>query len=211
MSTSLTSKINIFITVDVQTISSYFNTHDPSPLYKKELNQQFEEYIVNAVCSAKRYSSLFYKLNCPGAVNRQYAEPLMYAIHRHFALKKAIKIEEFAKFKRRNFLLLAISCITVMICQSLLPFVISPHSEGFTEGIKNCLDVFSWVILWRPLYDLLFEWNPHLKHILLLHKLATAEVIIIDSKKNPDSDQPAKYNNRNGRELSETLTIESLL
>ena len=120
-------------------------------------------------------------------------------------------MEEFGKFKRRNFILLAISCATVMICQSLLPLVISIHSEGFSEGLKNCLDVFSWVILWRPIYDLLFEWNPYLKDILLLHKLATAEVIIIDSKKSAEPDQPLKYNKRNGMELSESLTLESLL
>lgn len=135
----------------------------------------------------------------------------MYAIQRHFALKKAIRLEEFCKFKRRNYILLAISCATVMICQSLLPLLNSQHTESFYEGLKNCLDVFSWVILWRPIYDLLFEWNPYLKDILLLHKLATAEVIIIDSKKSAETDQPFKYNKRNGRELSESLTLESLL
>lgn len=211
MSQSLTSKIHIFITVDLPTINGYFNTHDPSPLYKKELNQKFEEYIHNAVCCAKRYSAIFYKLNCPGAINRQYAEPLMFAIHRHFAMRKAIKTEEFSKFKKRNFLLLLISCAVVMICQALLPLIISEHSEGFFEGIKNCLDVFSWVLLWRPIYDLLFEWNPHLKEILLLHKLATAEVIIIENKKSSESEPLPKYNNRREPELSASLTVESIL
>lgn len=211
MSQSLTSKIHIFITVDLPTINSYFNTHDPSPLYKKELNQKFEEYILNAVHSAKRYSAIFYKLNCPGAINRQYAEPLMFAVHRHFAMQKAIKMEAFGKFKKRNFLLLLISCAVVMISQALLPLIISEHAEGFFEGIKNCLDIFSWVLLWRPIYDLLFEWNPHLKEILLLHKLATAEVIIIENKKSTDGEPSQKHNSRREPELSGSLTIESLL
>lgn len=211
MSQSLTSKIHIFITVDLPTINSYFNTHDPSPLYKKELNQKFEEYILNAVHSAKRYSAIFYKLNCPGAINKQYAEPLMFAIHRHFAIQKAIKMEAFSKFKKRNFMLLIISCIVVMACQVLLALVISKPEEGFTEGVKNCLDVFSWVLLWRPIYDLLFEWNPHLKEILLLHKLATAEVIMIDNKKAGDAESLPKYNSRREPELSGSLTVESLL
>jgi len=54
MSQSFTEKINIFITVDLQTINGYFNAHDPSPLYKKQISQQFENYILNAIGSAKR-------------------------------------------------------------------------------------------------------------------------------------------------------------
>ena len=138
MSQSLTSKIHIFITVDLPTISGYFNPHDPSPLYKKELNQKFEEYILNAVHAAKRYSAIFYKLNCPGAVDRQYAEPLMFAIHRHFALQEAIQKEVFNKFKRRNFRLLLISCIFVMICQALIFLIHSEHEvEDFLKVSKT--------------------------------------------------------------------------
>ena len=211
MSQSLTSKIHIFITVDLPTIKGYFNPHDPSPLYKKELNQQFEEYILNAVDSAKRYSAIFYKLNCPGTVDRQYAEPLMFAIHRHFAIQEAIKKEAFTKFKKRNFLLLLISCIFVMICQALIFWIISEKDEAFLEGIKNCLDVFSYVLMWRPLYDLLFLWNTHLKTILLFRKLATAEVIIVENKKSSDEESSPKYNNRRDPEDRGSLTVESLL
>jgi hypothetical protein len=209
MSQSLVEKINIYITVDVQTINSYFNAHDPSPLYKKKINQKFEQYILNDVASAKRYSAIFYKLNCPGPINKQYAEPLMYAVQRHFAIKKEIRIEEFKKFKRRNLLLLGISSLIVIICQALLPLVFKDASDIY-NGLKNCVDVFSWVILWKPIYELLFSWNPHLKDILLLTKLSTAEVIITDSKKISEPEQPAKYNAEEV-EVSKSLTYESLL
>jgi len=59
-------------------------------------------------------------------------------------------------------------------------------------GVKNCLDVFSWVILWRLIYELIFSWNPHLKEIALLHKLATAEVIIVDKNINAEFKQEQK-------------------
>ena len=161
MSKSFTEKINIYIAVDVQTVKHYFNSHDPSPLYKKQINQKFEKYILNAVSSAKRYSAIFYKLNCDGTVNKQYAEPLMHAIKRHFAIKKAIRQEEFLKFKRRHFILLAISCALVIFCQALLPLLFPRDSGSLYNGIKNCLDVFSWVILWKPIYELLFSWNQY--------------------------------------------------
>ncbi len=210
MSKSLTEKINIFITVDLQTINSYFNAHDPSPLYKKQINQKFEKYILSAVDAAKRYSAIFYKLNCPGTVNKQYAEPLMYAIKRHFANKKAIREAEFKKFKRRNLGLLGVSGLVVILSEAFLPLLISDMGNMY-NGLKNCLDVFSWVILWKPIYELLFAWNPYLKDILLLKKLATAETIIIDTKKINETDQPSKFNTQNSMEMSDSLTFESLL
>ncbi len=210
MSNSLAEKINIFITVDLQTINSYFNGHDPSPLYKKQINQKFEHYIFNAVSSAKRYSAIFYKLNCPGAINKQYAEPLMYAVKRHFSVKRDIRKDEFKKFKRRNLMLLAISGAIVIACQGFLPLLIPENSSSIYNGLKNCLDVFSWVILWKPIYDLLFAWNPHLKDILLLNKLATSEVIIIEDKKNNEFEQ-TKYAVKSEIKVSESLTYESLL
>jgi hypothetical protein len=39
------------------------------------------------------------------------------------------------------------------------------------------------VLLWRPIDVLLFYWNPHLKDICLLNKLATSEIIIIENEK----------------------------
>jgi hypothetical protein len=186
MSKSLTKKINVFLTVDFQTINSYFNPHDPAPLYKRQINYKLEEYIMASVLTAKRYSVIFYKLNCTSAVDKQYAEPLMYAIHRHFAIKKTIREEGFKKFKRKGLMLLAVSLLIVIFSQAFLPLLL-PEDLKIRDGLENCLDVFSWVILWRPIYDLIFEWNPHLKEILLLNKLATAEVIIIDKNRNGDS------------------------
>ncbi|HXL55214.1 MAG TPA: hypothetical protein VN958_03085 [Chitinophagaceae bacterium] len=191
MNGSLTKKINIFLTVDFRTVNTYFNKHDPSPIYKRQIDHKFEEYIMTSVVTAKRYSVIFYKLNCPGAVDKQYAEPLMYAIRRHFAIKKTIREETFKKFKRRSWMLLFVSLIIVVLSQAFLPLLI-PHDLSIHDGLKNCLDVFSWVILWRPIYELIFSWNPHLKDIALLDKLATAEIIIIDKNINTDFKQEQK-------------------
>jgi hypothetical protein len=58
---------------------------------------------------------------------------------------------------------------------------------------------------------LLFAWNPHLKDILLLNKLASAEVIIIENQRSNEFEQP-KFSSRNEEvEVSDSLTYESLL
>ena len=176
--------VNIFMSLDKHVIDSYFNKHDPAPIYKRQLNHQFEQYIMASVASAKRYDAVFYKLKCVNDIDKQYAEPLMYAIRRHFTEKHAEKTREFNRFKKRNWTVLAVGVLVVLIYQGFLPMVLD-EEHGLHSGLINSLDVFAWVLLWHPIDELIFHWNPHLKDISLLNKLATAESIIIEHEKKP--------------------------
>jgi hypothetical protein len=172
-----TKTVNIFLTVDPTTIDGFFNENDPSPLYKRQLSHKLEHYIAMTAVSVKRYSAVFYKLQCRNEIDKQYTEPLMYAIRRHYEMKKTMREKEFKRFKKRTWLLLVFSLLVVIICQGFV-MVLFDENHNIQYGISNILDVFSWVLLWQPIDKLLFHWNPHLKDISLLNKLATAEVII---------------------------------
>jgi hypothetical protein len=182
MSDSSTDRISIYLSVDKQTLRDYFNAHDPSPIYKRQLSHQLEQYIMNSVSGAKRYSALFYKLKCSDEIDRQYTEPLMYAVRSHYEAKKVKRIKEFNRFKFRSWLLLAISLVIVAVIQVLVPLALDEENK-FHAMFLSSMEIFSWVLLWRPIDVLLFYWNPHLKDICLLNKLATSEIIIIDNEK----------------------------
>src|SRR5580693_2442740 len=178
MSHPIVKRINIFLSADQHTITECFNMHDPAPIYKRQLSHEFEGYILRSIAPAKRYSVFRYKINCRSSADKQYTEPLMHAIRRHFSEKKAMKEFEFEKFKRRTYALLFISLAVVLLCQGTVPMLL--HSDhGLHSGLSNSVDVFSWVILWRPIDKLIFGWNPYLKDITILNKLAQAEVIIL--------------------------------
>jgi hypothetical protein len=82
----------------------------------------------------------------------------------HYEAKKAKRIREFKRFKVRSWVLLN-------------------EDNKFHAMLFSSLEIFSWVLLWRPIDVLLFYWNPHLKDICLLNKLATSEVIYIENEK----------------------------
>lgn len=182
MKRPFTNSVNIFLTADKLIANSYFNKHDPAPIYMRQLSHQFEAYILESVKSAKRHSAVFYKLKCSGDDGKQYAEPLMYAIRRHFLAKKEDRERAFKKFKRRNWTLLGISIVVVILFQGILPMIFTVE-HGFNVGVINSLDIFAWVLLWHPIDELVFRWNSFLKDITLLNKLATAESILIDNEK----------------------------
>ncbi len=183
MNENQSSTVSVFLTLDRLLINGYFNKHDPAPIYKRQLNHHFEEYILKSVRSVKRYVPVIYKLNCKSEDDKKYAEPLMYAIRRHFSAKKLDKELEFIKFKRRNYLLLIVSIVIVILFQGLLPLIFNVK-PGVHTGLLNSLDIFAWVLLWHPIDELVFHWNHYLKSISLLNKLATAETIIIKHEKN---------------------------
>lgn len=182
MTDPFTKTVNIYLKVDHQSIGEYFNENDPAPLYKRQLSYKLEQYLAMAAASVKRYSVVFYKFKCSSEIDKQYAEPLIYALRKHYAAKQAIREKEFERFKRRTWLLLAFSIALVIICQGFV-MVLFDENHNLQSGVSNIIDVFSWVVLWQPFDKLLFYWNPHLKDISTLKKLSTAEIIIIGDEK----------------------------
>ncbi len=177
MNESIVKKINIFLSLDQNIFKGYFNAQDPAPIYKRQLSHEFEQYIMNCIHSARRNTAFHYKMSYKNDEDKQYAEPLIYAIRRHFGEKKTILYASFEKFKRRSYILLFMSLAIVMICHGLLPLILDGKYQ-IHSGISNGLDVFSWVILWRPIDRLIFHWNPFLKDISIIDRLEKAEVII---------------------------------
>lgn len=184
MSNLLLKKITIYITVDEEVINSYFNQHDPSPLYKRQLSHDFEKYLMSSIVAIKRYTELRYKLVCNKESDKQYIEPLVHAIRRHYSIQKAIKEAEFARYKKRSFTLLGMSFAVVLLFFWVLPLFIKADS-GLLSGLMEAAHVLSWVMMWKPIEKLIFYWNPHLKEISILHRLTNADIII-------SSNQPAQ-------------------
>ncbi len=181
MSKSLSRRISIFISLDESTVYGYFNLHDPAPLYKRQLGHEFQEYLSNSIEAAKRNSIIRYKVICREGVEKRFADSLIHAIKRHFLVKKALKETEFSRFKKKSFRMLGISLAVVVFCQALFPVLFTDHNLNF--ALRNGLDVFSWVILWKPIDKLIFHWNPFLKELHLLNKLVNAETIVIEKHK----------------------------
>jgi hypothetical protein len=177
----LTKRVSIYLTVNSDSISRYFNPNDPAPLYCRQLSHDFQDYLDNSVAIAGRYSTINYKVFCNDANMKFLVAPLLQTIRRHYRIQKQLKKNEFRKFKKRNFFLLFISGLIVMFCQGVLPSIFG-QSHRIHSMFSNALDVFSWVILWKPIERLIFNWNPYLKEILLISKMELAEALIIDNE-----------------------------
>jgi hypothetical protein len=177
-------KINIFLSLEPDIFKGYFNPQDPAPLYKRQLSHEFELYIMTCIRSAKRNSEFTYRISYSEESEKQYAEPLTYAIRRHFSDSKGIANATFERFKRKTYLLLFTSLAVVLVCQGFLPLLLPENEDHtLTSGLTNSLDVLCWVILWKPIERLIFYWNPFLKDISIMRRLEKAEIEIVELEK----------------------------
>ncbi|HNU88124.1 MAG TPA: hypothetical protein PKJ94_07535 [Ferruginibacter sp.] len=182
MRNSAARKISIYLKIDTNSINAYFNPHDPARLDKRQLGHDFQEYLNNSIAAAGRHTSIDFKVFCCDSGNMRFmVDPLMRTIRRHFQIRKALKEAEFRKFKKRNYILLMISICVVMFFQGIIPLVFG-QDHRIHSMFSNAIDVFSWVILWKPIERLIFYWNPFLKELLLLDKMQHAKVNIVESE-----------------------------
>ncbi|HWR33470.1 MAG TPA: hypothetical protein VN451_08095 [Chitinophagaceae bacterium] len=189
---SLADSFSIFIRLDEGTVYDYFNSHDPAPLYKRQLGHEFEQYIYNSILTSKRNAVIQYQVVCLEYSDKRFIEPVTKAIRSHFNLKKFLKELEFKKFKSRTFKLLCASLVAVLFLQALVPFAIEGMDHRLAASVHNIVDVFSWVIMWKPIDRLIFYWNPFKKDIHLLDRLANAGVNVIEKQKSIGKDKQQK-------------------
>jgi hypothetical protein len=182
MRKSATRKISIYLRIDSSRINSYFNPHDPARLDKRQLSQEFKDYLNNSVANAGRYTTIDFKVFCCESGSMRFmVDPLIKTIRRHFQILKKQKEAEFHKFKKKNYILLLMSICVVVFCQVVLPEVFG-IGHRIHSIFSNAIDVFSWVILWKPIERLIFYWNPFLKEILLYDKIQHAKINIVESE-----------------------------
>ncbi|HEY0056604.1 MAG TPA: hypothetical protein VGB63_14720 [Pedobacter sp.] len=178
MSKTTSKSVNIFLALEKKVIDGYFNPHDTSPIYKRQLSLKFENYISQSIKNCKRHDPIFFKLNTHNKMDEQYADPVMYAIRGHFKEKLVSELKAFKRFKQRNYGTLGASLVIVSVLNLLLPVVMSKETAAQT-GTAHFLDVFGFIIFYHPLTELLFNWNPFLKRINLINKLISGEAIIV--------------------------------
>lgn len=175
MNKLLSKRISIFLSVDRKSINNYFNPHDNSPMYMRQLSYDFEQYLEELLVNYKRHTKICYKVTCKEE-DIDLVKPFMHAVRRHFYMLEKMKIARFKKFKKRTFRLLGLSFCVLFFYYAILPLIFFP-GYSFQETVLSSIEVVSWVFMWKPIDRLVFSWNPYLKQISLMHKLAQADVI----------------------------------
>lgn len=165
------------IHVRVGEMRQLFNSIDPSPFKERDLDPDFEEFIVS---SAREYPpdrplALEIRIQREQPLETLLAE-IAPAVRSHFKREATLQRLRLRRLVREGRLSLAIGLIGLVVCISAAALV-APFAPGtLAEIVKESLLIAGWVVMWHPLEVLLYGLWPVNRERRLLERLAAAEV-----------------------------------
>ncbi|MDB4958230.1 MAG: hypothetical protein JWO36_5799, partial [Myxococcales bacterium] len=161
------------VDVRVGTIEQLFDNRDPAPFRERDLDPELSEYLVDAgedLWGHDRFRVVFWldKPCRPSEIEQAYRA--------HFT----DKIERNKRTRRRRrrtgqvALVLALALIVALL--SFAQFVASLVPGSLGTGLKEGLVISSWVVMWRPVETLIYDWIPTRHERKLVEKLLDAPI-----------------------------------
>lgn len=150
------------IEVRLRDLSQLFDSLDPSPVAKQDLDPRVARYIVESYqeISPKSVRTIVFHLD-QGAVPSDSAKTVETAVHDHFA-REALKFErELRSLLRRGVVSLIIGLAFLgamfVIEERVVPLLGHARlAPLLTQGLL----IVGWVAMWRPLEIFLYDWWP---------------------------------------------------
>jgi hypothetical protein len=159
------------IEIEVADIRELFNTLDPSPFNKKDLDPAAEEYLVSAVREiGSRPSALV--LHIPASTASCDADGVIPAVRHYFTYRAWHTGEQLKTLLWRGFISLIIGSLFLVSCLWLRQVVDAFSGAAGMEIMSEGLLILGWVAMWRPVEVFLYDWWPEFGRRLLFLRIA---------------------------------------
>lgn len=145
------------IDVRLNGIEQMFDNRDPAPFRERDLDPDLASYLLDAgedLAGEERIRVVFWiDKPCPPAEIEQ-------AVHMHFE-EEIARLRRTRKRRRRTGqVALLLGIVLVIALLSLAQFVARTLPGTLGSGLREGLVIFSWVVLWRPVETLIYDWIP---------------------------------------------------
>jgi hypothetical protein len=148
------------IEVKLQDLEQFFNTMDPSPFHKKDLDDDLEEFIVSWATEYPLHDPIrlvVHLENRPSGADVQSV--IERAVHNYFAYKTELNKREFKQLLREGRLSLIIGLSFLTVCLSGAQMATRFQVPG-ASIIEASLTIAGWVAMWHPMDIYLYGWWP---------------------------------------------------
>lgn len=177
----------VVIDVSVRAVEDLYNNFDRNaPYTKKELDQEFVDYIIDSVGEIGE-NEFIIRITLSNMPDEKIMNRVQSSIQTYFRYLKDLENRSVEVMFSRSFKLFGLGLVLLFIA-----IVLKRHfstSEGilaqiFSEG----LTIAAWVSLWEAIAYIFIEWRPHIKNIKLYEKVMKAQVVFHHQP--PESNAP---------------------
>lgn len=161
------------VDVKASSVEHLFDNRDPAPFRERDLDPGLAAYLLDAgedLAKREAYRIVFWLEQLSSAVEIEQA------FRGHFEDVVA-RIQRTRRRRRRTgqvTLLLAVVLVVALLMLSQVVARVVPGALG--AGLKEGLVISSWVVMWRPVEVLIYDWIPVRRERKVVTKLLEAQV-----------------------------------
>ena len=172
----LTDKNQVVIDISIKTVEELYSNFDrTAPYIKKDLDQDFVDYIIDCVREIGD-NNFIIRITLTKMPEEMIMERVRGSIQTFFSYLKDVENRAIESMFSRSSRLFIIGLVLLGFSIAANRRLISNESvlwELLTQGIT----IAAWVSLWEAIANLFVEWNPHKKNISLYERIVKAEVV----------------------------------
>jgi hypothetical protein len=181
--TALEQKHSCVIELELSDISQLFNSMDPSPFEKKDLNDDVEEFIVSWSEEYRPDQALTLRIYLQEWPAEDRTELVRNSIHNYFAYRANLNHLAFRRLMRRGRTSLLIGLLFLATCLATSKLLLGDIEGTWARIVRESLTIAGWVAMWRPMEIYLYDWWPLRRKGRLYRKLSQIPVQIVPKAK----------------------------
>lgn len=181
--TSLEQKHSRVIELELRDIGQLFNSMDPSPLEKKDLNDAVEEFIVSWSEEYRPDQALTLQIYLKEWPAEDPTDLVRNSIHNYFAYRASLNDLAFRRLMRRGRTSLLIGLLFLAACLVTSKLLLGNAAGTWARILRESLTIAGWVAMWRPMEIYLYDWWPLRRKSRLYQKLSQMPVQVIPKAK----------------------------
>jgi hypothetical protein len=174
------------IEVHVEELEQLFNSWDPSPFRKKDLDRDAEEFIVGWAREAPRNAPVALVVYVDRGAGPEASAVLREAVTEYFGARARAarqRLRELFRVGRISLLIGLVTLAALTAAGDVLANAVSSQRLG--DVLRESLLIGGWVAMWRPLEIFLYEWWPIRSDARLYDRLCRMSVRIADHSHEP--------------------------
>jgi hypothetical protein len=172
---AVTEDGRIVIDVSVRSVEQLYHDFDrTSPYHKKELDQEFIDYLTDCVREIRK-SDFVIQISLENEPNDTVKERVDKSIDNYYLYLKELEMRALQTMFKRFLILLGIG-IVFLVLAVLTTRRLTVNQGVVSEVFASGLTIAAWVSLWEAIVLLFMEWQPHRHNIRLFNKIVDAPV-----------------------------------
>ena len=169
------------IDVRLESVAQLFNSIDPSPFHRKDLDQDAEEFIVSWAREFPRNEPLRLVLHLDALPVPGEDRDVIDAVHNYFAYRADLTRRDFQFLMRQGQTTLVIGLLFLVACHVVAEFVSTRVDSTFATIVREGLLIGGWVAMWRPLEIFLYDWWPLRRRRRMYENMSQMEVRFVQA------------------------------